>query len=101
MIHFGKCPNEDKVLIEVSDSDLSLLRDLLIGMPLPAGSAFRSLKNMLDDDPDLCRHLLPEGEVSDKFERGRQHAFEEVKSFLCENLDADVAAIWKMLNNNK
>jgi len=101
MIHFGKCPNEDKVLIEVSDSDLSQLRDLLIGMSLPVGSPYHSLRTLLEENDDLRRHLLPPSETPSNFERGRQHAFEEVRTFLCENLDADVAAIWKMLNNIK
>ena len=35
MIHYGKDPHEDKVIIEVSDEDLLHLKNVLMAMPLP------------------------------------------------------------------
>lgn len=61
MIHFGKAPNEDKVVIEVSDSDLLHLKNVMEVMPLPERRHFYGIKELIETDPDLNRHLLMKG----------------------------------------
>ena len=47
MIHFGKSPNEDKVIIEVSEEDLLHLRNVLQTMPLPERRVFYGIKELI------------------------------------------------------
>ena len=66
MIHFGKSPNEDKVVIEVSDADLLHLKNVMEVMPLPERRHFYGIKELIETDPDLNRHLKMQGkEVKD------------------------------------
>ena len=59
MIHFGKVPNEDKVVIEVSDEDLLSLRNVLSSMPLPERRGqFSKIKQLLETDPDLRKYII-------------------------------------------
>ena len=67
MIHFGKSPNQDKVVIEVSNEDLVHLRNLLASAPMhERQGAFYKIKELIETDPDLNRHLKMQGkEVKD------------------------------------
>ncbi|MBQ9705952.1 MAG: hypothetical protein IJV55_07205 [Paludibacteraceae bacterium] len=57
MIHFGKIPSEDKIVIEVSEQDLVHLHNVLLSMPLPERRAFYGIKELIETDPDLRKHL--------------------------------------------
>lgn len=57
MIHFGKVPNEDKVVIEVSEQDLMHLKNVMDVMPLPERRHFYGVKELIETDPDLNRYL--------------------------------------------
>lgn len=57
MIHFGKAPNEDKVVIEVSEGDLLHLKNVMDVMPLPERRHFYGVKELIETDPDLNRYL--------------------------------------------
>lgn len=57
MIHYGKSPNEDKVIIEVGEQDLLHLRNVLLAMPLPERRVFFGIKELIETDPDLRRWL--------------------------------------------
>ena len=62
MIHFGKAPNEDKVVIEVSDGDLVSLQAVLSAMPLTERRGeWPKIKELIETDPDLCKHLKKGG----------------------------------------
>ena len=62
MIHFGKAPNEDKVVIEVSDGDLVSLQAVLSAMPLTERRGeWPKIKELIETDPDLCKHLRKGG----------------------------------------
>ena len=62
MIHFGKVPNEDKVQIEVSEDDLVSLRNVLTAMPLTERRGeWPKIKELIETDPDLCKHLKKGG----------------------------------------
>ena len=62
MIHFGKAPNEDKVVIEVSDGDLVSLQAVLSAMPLTeCRGEWPKIKELIETDPDLCKHLKKGG----------------------------------------
>ena len=66
MIHYGKSPNEDKVIIEVSEEDLLHLKNVLLAMPLPERRVFHGVKELIETDPDLNRYLKMQGkEVKD------------------------------------
>ena len=60
MIHFGKDPHEDKVIIEVSDEDLLHLENVLMAMPLPERRVFHGVKELLETDPSLCKYIDPQ-----------------------------------------
>lgn len=57
MVHFGKAPAEDKIVIEVSGEDLPLLRNVMAAMPLPERRSFYGIKELIESDPQL-RHYL-------------------------------------------
>lgn len=57
MIHFGKSPNEDKVIIEVSEEDLLHLRNVLQTMPLPERRVFYGIKELIETDENLRKYL--------------------------------------------
>lgn len=57
MIHYGKVPNEDKVVIEVSEQDLMHLKNVMDVMPLPERRHFYGVKELIETDPDLNRYL--------------------------------------------
>lgn len=59
MIHYGKAPNEDKVIIEVSEGDLIHLKNVLLAMPLPERRVFHGVKELLETDPDLRKYVDP------------------------------------------
>lgn len=62
MIHYGKSPNEDKVIIEVGNEDLIHLRNVLTAMPLTERRGeFAEIKDLIESDPDL-RAWLEHGE---------------------------------------
>ena len=65
MIHFGKAPNEDKVVIEVSDGDLVSLQAVLSSMPLTERRGeWPKIKELIETDPDLNRYLKMGGTKS-------------------------------------
>ena len=47
MIHCGKVPNEDKIIIEVSGKDLLHLRNMLDAGSLPERRVFNGVKVMM------------------------------------------------------
>lgn len=57
MIHFGKAPNEDKVVIEVSEGDLLHLNNVLTAMPLPERRAFHGIKELIETDENLRKYI--------------------------------------------
>ena len=57
MIHYGKIPNEDNVILEVSEDDLGHLVNVLDVMPLPERRHFHGVKELIETDPDLSRHI--------------------------------------------
>ena len=59
MIHYGKAPNEDKVVIEVSEDDLLHLRNALLAMPLPERRVFYGVKALIENDEDLRKYIDP------------------------------------------
>jgi hypothetical protein len=59
MIHFGKVPNEDKVVIEVSEGDLMHLKNILQVMPLPERRAFYGIKELVENDENLRKYIDP------------------------------------------
>jgi hypothetical protein len=59
MIHYGKSPNEDKVVIEVSESDLLHLKNVLVAMPLPERRVFHGVKELLETDQSLRKYIDP------------------------------------------
>lgn len=60
MIHYGKDPHEDKVIIEVSDEDLLHLKNVLVAMPLPERRVFHGVKELLETDPSLRKYIDPQ-----------------------------------------
>ena len=73
MIHFGKAPNEDKVLIEVSDADLVHLQAVLTAMPLTERRGeWPKIKELIETDPDLKEWLA--GGTKWMNEKGGRHA---------------------------
>ena len=64
MIHYGKSPNEDKVIIEVSEEDLLHLKNVLLAMLLPERRVFHGVKELIETDPDLNRYLKMGGTKS-------------------------------------
>jgi hypothetical protein len=60
MIHFGKDPHEDKVIIEVSNEDLLHLNNVLMSMPLPERRVFYGVKELLETDPSLRKYIEPQ-----------------------------------------
>lgn len=60
MIHFGKVPNEDKVVIEVSEGDLMNLKNALTAMPLPERRVFHGIKELLETDQALRKYIDPQ-----------------------------------------
>ena len=60
MIHYGKAPNEDKVIIEVSDDDLLHLKNVLMAMPLPERRVFYGIKELLETDQALRKYIDPQ-----------------------------------------
>jgi len=59
MIHYGKVPNEDKVIIEVSEGDLLSLKNVLVAMPLPERRLMHGLKELLETDQALRKYIDP------------------------------------------
>ena len=57
MIHFGKDPHEDKVIIEVSNEDLLHLKNVLMAMPLPERRVFHGIKELLETDQALRKYI--------------------------------------------
>ena len=57
MIHYGKVPNEDKVVIEVSGEDLPHLENVLLAMPLPERRVFYGVKELIENTPELKKYL--------------------------------------------
>lgn len=60
MIHFGKAPNEDKVIIEVGNEDLLHLKNVLMAMPLPERRVFHGVKELLETDQTLRKYIDPQ-----------------------------------------
>ena len=60
MIHFGKDPHEDKVIIEVGNEDLLYLNNVLMSMPLPERRIFYGVKELLETDPSLRKYIDPQ-----------------------------------------
>lgn len=60
MIHYGKSPNEDKVIIEVSEGDLLHLKNVLLAMPLPERRVFHGVKELIETDPSLRKYIDPQ-----------------------------------------
>lgn len=60
MIHFGKAPNEDKVIIEVGNEDLLHLKKVLMAMPLPERRVFHGIKELLETDQALRKYIDPQ-----------------------------------------
>ena len=60
MIHYGKDPHEDKVIIEVGDEDLLRLKNVLMAMPLPERRVFHGVKELLETDPSLRKYIDPQ-----------------------------------------
>ena len=60
MIHFGKAPNEDKVIIEVGNEDLLHLKNVLMAMPLPERRVFHGVKELLETDQALRKYIDPQ-----------------------------------------
>ena len=60
MIHFGKAPNEDKVIIEVSNEDLLHLKNVLMAMPLSERLVFHGIKELLETDQALRKYIDPQ-----------------------------------------
>lgn len=56
MIHFGKAPNEAKVVIEVGEEDLSALYRALGSLPLPERRKFFGIRELIDGDAELKRY---------------------------------------------
>lgn len=56
MIHFGKAPNEAKVVIEVGDDDLAALYRALGSLPLPERRKFFGIRELIEGDPELKRY---------------------------------------------
>ena len=61
MIHFGKAPNEDKVVIEVSEEDLASLYKALGSLQLPERRCFHGVRDLIGQDPDLRRYIRHDG----------------------------------------
>ena len=59
MIHCGKLPNEDKIIIEVSGKDLLHLRNVLDAGSLPDRRAFNSVRAMLEREKSLHKYIEP------------------------------------------
>jgi hypothetical protein len=58
MLHFGKTPNEDKVIIEVSEESLNDLHEILLAAPLPQRrKELYALKALLEDDKELSSFI--------------------------------------------
>lgn len=57
MIHFGKIPSEDKIVIEVGEHDLVHLHNVLLSMPLPERRAFYGIKELIETEPDLKKYI--------------------------------------------
>lgn len=60
MIHYGKVPNEDKVIIEVSEGDLLHLKNVLTAMPMPERHLMHGLKELLETDQELRKYIDPQ-----------------------------------------
>ena len=59
MIHSGKVPNEDKIIIEVSGKDLLHLRNVLDAASLPERRAFNCVRAMLEREKSLHKYIEP------------------------------------------
>lgn len=59
MIHCGKLPNEDKIIIEVSGKDLLHLRNVLNAASLPERRAFNGVKAVLEREKNLHKYIEP------------------------------------------
>lgn len=59
MIHSGKVPNEDKIIIEVSGEDLAHLKNVLDAGSLPDRRAFNSVRTMLEREKSLHKYMEP------------------------------------------
>ena len=59
MIHCGKVPNEDKIIIEVSGKDLLHLRNVLDACSLPERRAFNGVKTILEQEKCLHKYIEP------------------------------------------
>lgn len=59
MIHSGKVPNEDKIIIEVSGKDLLHLRNVLDAGSLPDRRAFNSVRTILEREKSLHKYIEP------------------------------------------
>lgn len=57
MIHYGKVPNEDRIVIEIGERDLVHLRNVLTAMPLPERRVFHGVKELLETDKDLRKYI--------------------------------------------
>ena len=71
MIHFGKVPNEDKVIIEVSDIDLIHLQAVLTSMPLTERRGdWPKIKELIENDPELREWLRGGSKFNESREGG-------------------------------
>ena len=59
MIHCGKVPNEDKIIIEVSGKDLLHLRNMLDAGSLPERRVFNDVKVVLEQEKSLHKYIEP------------------------------------------
>ena len=59
MIHSGKVPNEDKIIIEVSGEDLAHLKNVLDAGSLPDRRVFNSVRTMLEREKSLHKYMEP------------------------------------------